>query len=135
MSKLLMLILCTLILLSGCQQKQKIFSHTYQKGISYDDILSIKLINSNQIIQQAFENSNFKLSDKSKFTIKVQYSKYQKICNNPLATAEDKSYIGFIKFTLLKNSKKVYMCQIDFKKDIDINMVNRFIDFMISELK
>lgn len=134
MKKLILIIFLTMFFLNGCQEKKDIFSQTLTE-IKYKDIKSIKLINTNKIIQKAFEKSSFKLNNKSKFTIEVQYLKFAKACNNPNATAEQKSYIGYMRFTLFEDEKKAYMCQVDFKKDIDVVFVKEIIEFMIDEIK
>jgi hypothetical protein len=126
--RLTIVTICLLLFFQGCETKKKIFSHTYQKLDT--KISTINLINDNPIIQKAFQNSDFKLDKNANFTIKADYSLYPKQCNNPLATAEDKSYIGFMRFTLSQYDKKVYMCQIDFKSEPDVGLVKYLINYL-----
>jgi hypothetical protein len=126
------------LLLTGCEQKH--FSHVYDKKEIGATIHAISITNqdtnNSKLYQTTLKKQGFKLKNKSHYSLQTQSRLYPKKCNNPLATAEQKNYIGFVQLTLLKDDKKLYMCQSDFKKVTDIeDIIKGLVQIMIKEMK
>ena len=121
----------------GCEQKH--FSHVYDKKELGIELQTISLINqdtnNSKLYKTILENQGFKLNKEAPYKLQTQSKRYPKKCNNPLATAEQKSYIGFVQLTLFKDNKKIYMCQSDFRKTTEIeNLIKGLVQIMIKEL-
>ena len=136
MLKILFLIL--VLLFTGCEQKH--FSHVYDKTEIGAKISSISLKyeedKNKNLYKTKLKEHGFKLTTNSPYTIKIESRLYPKKCNNPLATSEQKSYIGFVKLTLFKAQKRIYLCQSDFREKDEIQETfEDLIDIMIDEMK
>jgi hypothetical protein len=127
-----------MLFMLGCEQKH--FSHVYDKkeigaNIHLISITSLDTNNSKIYITK-LKDEGFKLDEKSHYKLQTDSKLYPKRCNNPLATAEQKSYIGFVQLTLFKDGKKIYMCQSDFRKIQEIeNIIEGLIKIMKKEMK
>ena len=138
MLKNLFLSLFIAYIFTGCEQKH--FSHVYDKKEIGATIKTISLttqdINNSKLYKIGLEKDGFQLQKNTPYKLQTQSRLYPKRCNNPLATAEQKNYIGFVQLTLLKKQKRIYMCQSDFreKKEID-GIAIGLIDIMIKEMK
>ena len=125
------------LLLLGCEQKH--FSHVYDKQEIGSNIKTISIIsqdtNNSTLYKTALEEKGFHLKKHSDYQLKTDSKHYPKKCNNPLATAEQKSYIGFVQLTLYKENKKIYMCQSDFRKTREIeDIIKGLVQIMIKEM-
>jgi hypothetical protein len=121
----------------GCEQKH--FSRVFDKKSIGSKISSLNLIHENDKIKslsvKVLKNYGFKIDSNSSYTLKTDYSIYPKTCNNPLATAEQKSYIGFVKFTLFKGKNRLYLCQSDFRKTSQIQeKLEGLVKIMVDEM-
>ncbi len=118
-------VLFTLLFFTGCEQKH--FSHVYDKNEIGSTIESISIINqdinNSKFYKTALQDEGFKLKEKSPYKLQTQSRLYHKRCNNPLATTEQKSYIGFVQLTLFKGDKRIYMCQSDFREVSEIKSI------------
>jgi len=137
MLKNLFLSLFIAYIFTGCEQKH--FSHVYDKKEIGKHINSLSLtskdINNSNFYKTKLQQNGFKLTSKSSYKLQTDSQLYPKKCNNPLATAEQKSYIGFVQLTLFKDNKKIYMCQSDFRKTDEIeDKIEGLIQIMTKEM-
>jgi len=138
MLKNILSILFATLLLTGC--KQKTFSKIYNHEAIGSKISTVILIHKNREIKKLSEfilkNHNFSLKEKSRYTLQTNFSLYPKKCNNPLATDEQKNYIGFVQLTLFKDQKRIYLCQSDFREKSEISdTFENLIETMVDEME
>ena len=93
---------------------------------NYDDVRKM-------VYPQFYEQT---LSDRDiAYSIKVDYMEYKKACNNPMTSAYDASYDGFIRLTLLKETSRVYMCQKDFRGVLSVSILEDMLTLMRDDLE
>ncbi|MCH9813720.1 MAG: hypothetical protein K0U47_07225 [Epsilonproteobacteria bacterium] len=135
--KLISLLIISLFI-TGCEQYNT-FSHVYQKKLLGTKISQIQLKAFDPKIDNfckiALAKAQFKITTTSDYILIPQYANYPKKCNNPLATANQKSYRGFVKLTLEKEGKKIYTCQLDFKQELSQKHLNYLLELLIDEMQ
>lgn len=116
----------------------KIVTQMY-KEIKIGQVDSIKLLSSYPDIQERVEDAlrakNLKLNNDSHYAIKVDYMNYEKICNNPMTSAYDATYTGFIRLTFLKNNQRIYMCQKEFRGELSVGGLEKLLTLMRDDLE
>jgi hypothetical protein len=126
-----------MILFFGCEDKT--FSRIYDKKAIGEKITYIAVSESNLTIKnmaiEALLNEGFSVKVGSAYVLEVEGSHYPKKCNNPNTSTYDATYDGYIKLTLLKNMKPLYMCQQDYHGVVNTNIIEHLIKKMQEELK
>jgi hypothetical protein len=128
-------LLITLLLL-GCEDKT--FTRIYQKEQVGKTIPAISISENNQTLKSMAEKvikEYFTLQVGAPYVLEIEGSSYPKKCNNPNTTAYDATYDGFIKLILLKNMKRLYMCQKDYHGELNPNIIHNLIKQMRRDLK
>jgi hypothetical protein len=126
-----------MIILLGCEDKT--FTHVYDKQVVGKKISSIAVSESNISIKnmaiKALKSQGFDVKVGSIYVIEIEGSRYPKKCNNPNTSTYDATYDGFIKLTLLKQMKPLYMCQQDYHGRLNTNIIADLVEKMKEELK
>ena len=128
------LVLIALLFL-GCEDKT--FTRIYQTEYVGKPIPALSISENNQTIKTMAEKviqKYFTLQVGAAYVLEIESSSYPKKCNNPNATAYDATYDGYIKLTLLKNMKRLYMCQKDYHGDLNPSIINDLITQMREDL-
>jgi len=126
-----------LMIFTACNNDKtvtKFYQKIEIKKIDSIDLISIYPDIKDKILQ-ALENKNLKLKADSIYSIKVDYLNYEKVCNNPMTSAYDATFDGFIRLTLLKNDKRIYMCQKEFRGELVASDVEKLLSLMRSDLE
>jgi len=130
-------ILFVSIFFIACQDRT--YTQRYNGKIKHINLSSIKLecpyLDIQGVVKEAFKNQKVTINKDSLYRIKVDYLNYTKQCNNPMTSSYDATYDGFIRLTLFKDRKKIYMCQKDYHGDLDVNVVEELLDLMKDELE
>ncbi len=130
-----LLLLIVLLFFIGCEDKT--FTRIYQKEQVGKAIPALSISENNQTIKTMAEKviqQYFILQVGAAYVLEIESSSYPKKCNNPNATAYDATYDGFVKLTLLKNMKRLYMCQKDYHGDLNPSIINALIKQMKRDL-
>jgi len=133
-------LICNLFLISivftACDDKM--VTKEYIKNLKHLKIDSISLESPYKNIQKkiilALKNENLKINENSIYIIKVDYTDYKKICNNPMTSAYDATFDGFIRLTLFKKGTRIYMCQKEFRGKLDVDDFEKLLSQMKNEL-
>jgi hypothetical protein len=124
------------LLFLACEDKT--FTRIYQKEQIGKTIPSISISENNQTIktmaEKILKNEHFTLQAGAAYVLELEGSTYPKKCNNPNATTYDATYDGYIKLTLLKNMKRLYMCQKDYHGDLNPSIISDLITQMKKDL-
>lgn len=130
------LLLCILIF-TGCQDKT--YSRIYKKEEIGAKISTLSISDINQttksIAISALKNSNFKVATGSPYVLEIDGATYPKKCNNPNTSTYEATYDGYIKLTLLKNMKRVYMCQKDYHGTLNEEVIEALVEKMKDDLE
>ena len=130
-------LLVLLLFLTACDDK--IVSKYYLKIQSHLSIDSIQLESIYPEIQnklnQAIKNEKLTINESAKYSIKVDYLNYKKACNNPMTSAYDATFSGFIRLTLLEDSKRIYMCQKEFRGELNVSDFEKLLILMRDDLE
>jgi len=134
--KLFTTIFLTILLFSGCDDK--VVTQFYIKQDKGIELKTINLISrypdiKNQIVT-ALKDENIKIESNSSYSIKVDYTDYKKVCNNPMTSAYDRTFSGFIRLTLLKNGDRIYMCQKEFRGELSADDFKRLFSLMKDDI-
>jgi hypothetical protein len=109
-------LLLFILIFSGCEDKT--FSQIYDKNEVGKKITNISLSETNQtiraVISTALEKSDFHIVSGSPYVLEFDTRVYSHKCNNPNSSAYDRTYDGFVQLKLLKNFKRIYICQKDY---------------------
>lgn len=126
-----------LLFLSACDNKT--FSKIYQQTPDALEIKSVELIciypTVQNFVKKALSNEKIHLNTDSIYTLKIDYMDYKKACNNPMTSTYDATYDGFIRLTLLKESKRIYMCQKDFRGELSVSIIEDLLTLMRDDLE
>ena len=138
MLKIVKYLFLSIVLLTGCEQKH--FSHIYENSLQGSKLRDLRVEfkdkEISKFLKKSLKDHNIKIDPKSHYKLISEYRLYGHRCNNPLATQEQKSYIGFVQIILYKDKKEIYMCESDFRdKDEIEDIVDGLIDIMIDEMK
>lgn len=68
------------------------------------------------------------------YTLEVESKAYAKHCNNPMTSAYDATYDGYVRLRFLENMKLLYMCQKDYHDDLTPEILESLIDKMVDDL-
>ena len=105
-----------ILIFSGCEDKT--FSQIYDKNEVGKKITNISLSETNstlrKMISTAIKNRNLHLVSGSSYVLEFDTRVYSHKCNNPNSSAYDRTYDGFVQLRLLKNFKRIYICQKDY---------------------
>ena len=116
----------------------KTVTQIYQK-VEIPKIESVKLLSIypsvQEKLQQVLKSENLKLNSDSIYAIKVDYMDYEKVCNNPMTSAYDATFDGFIRLTFLKNDKRIYMCQKEFRGKLGVSDLEKLLTLMRDDLE
>jgi len=130
-------LLFVLLLFTACNN-DKTVTQTYQK-IEIPKIESIQLLSTYPEIREkvntALKRENLKINKDSIYSIKVDYMDYKKICNNPMTSAYDATFDGFIRLTFKKDSKRIYMCQKEFRGELSVSGLEKLLTLMRDDLE
>jgi len=122
-------------LLLGCEDKT--FTRIYQKEQVGKAIPALSVSENNQTIKTMAEKviqEYFTLQVGAAYVLEIEGSSYPKKCNNPNATAYDATYDGYMRLTLLKNMKRLYMCQKDYHGDVTPDIIHDLLQQMKKDL-
>ncbi len=129
--------LALILLLSACDDKT--FSKIYPNTPESVDVKTVTLLciypDVSKIVQEALKESNFNLQTTSEYSIKVDYMNYKKACNNPMTSAYDATYDGFIRLTLLKENRRIYYCQKDYRGELSVSTIENLLTLMRDDLE
>jgi hypothetical protein len=129
--------LITFLIFLGCEDK--ITSQLYDKSEVRKNISSISLSETNttlrEIISKAAKKSNFHLVSGSPYVLEFDTRVYSHKCNNPNSSAYNRTYDGFVQLRLLKNFKKIYICQKDYHGEFSYEVVKDLLDRMKRDLE
>lgn len=135
--KLFSILFLIIIFFNACDDK--VVTKSYIKDEINLNIESIELFcvypNIKDKVILAIKNSDIKIKKDSNYTIKVDYTDYKKACNNPMTSAYDRTFDGFIRLTLLKNNTRIYMCQKEFRGELSVSDFEKLLTLMRDELE
>jgi len=135
--KLFFSLFAILFFLSACGD-DKTVTQTYKK-VDIAKVDSIKLLSIypdiQEKIEQAIANENLTIKQDSPYAIKLDYMNYKKICNNPMTSAYDATFDGFIRLTFLKDDKRIYMCQKEFRGELSVSGLEKLLTLMRDDLE
>ncbi len=130
-------LLIFLLFFTACQDKT--YSHIYKQSEIGANISTISLSETNQtikaIITSALKNTHFIVAIGSPYALEIDGATYPKKCNNPNTSTYDATYDGYVKLTLLKNMKLIYMCQKDYHGTLDESAFATLLEKMQEDLK
>lgn len=130
-------LLLFILIFTACQDRT--YTRIYQKDAVDMNISTMSLSESNQTIKTnvtlALEKSGFKVISGSPYALEIEGTRYSHKCNNPNTSTYDATYDGFIKLTLLKNMKRIYMCQKDYHGKLDEHIMIELLTKMKQDLK
>ncbi len=136
MIKILLLLTVTL-LFTACQDKT--YSRIYKKDALDGGIPTLTLSESNQTIKtmltSALKKRGFRVASGSPYALEIEGTRYSHKCNNPNTATYDATYDGFIKLTLSKHMKRIYMCQKDYHGALDETIMIELLERMQSDLR
>ena len=129
-------ILLFVLIFAGCQDKT--YSRIYKKEEVGAKIPTLSISDINQTIKtiaiKAIKNANFKVESGTPYVLEIDGATYPKKCNNPNTSTYEATYDGYIKLTLLKNMKRIYMCQKDYHGTLTEKVVEDLLDKMKDDL-
>ncbi len=135
--KYLLSSLTILLFLTSCEDKT--FTRVY--GV-VETPLVINSVNLSSIypdvksmVEISLKREDLPIKKDASYTIKVDFMNYKKACNNPMTSAYDATYSGFIRLTLLKDSKRIYMCQKEFRGELSIGVIDDLLALMRDDLE
>ncbi len=130
-------LLLFIIIFTGCQDK--IYSRIYKSDEVGANIPSLSISEINQTIKSiaivAIKNADFKVVTGSSYVLEIDGATYPKKCNNPNTSTYEATYDGYIKLTLLKNMKRVYMCQKDYHGTLNEGVMQDLLEKMKDDLE
>ena len=126
-----------IVLLLGCEDKT--FTRIYDQKIIGEKIETIAISESNQSIKTmaitALKEEGFHVQAGASYVIEVEGSSYPKKCNNPNTSTYEATYDGYVKLTLLKHMRRLYMCQQDYHGEVNSAIIKRLLKKMKEELQ
>ena len=129
-------LLLFILIFSGCEDK--IVSQIYDKNVVGKNITNISLSETNttlrEMISMALKNSNFHLVSGSPYVLEFDTRVYSHKCNNPNSSAYDRTYDGFVQLRLLKNFKRIYICQKDYHGEFSQEVIEELLERMKRDL-
>jgi len=130
-------LLLFILLFTGCQDK--IYSRIYKQDEVGANIPTLSISETNQTIRaiaiSAIQDAHFKVATGSPYVLDIDGATYPKKCNNPNTSTYEATYDGYIKLTLLKNMKRVYMCQKDYHGILNEEVIEDLIEKMQDDLE
>jgi len=130
-------LLLLMLIFGGCEDKSytKIYN-TKMIGLSTP---TLSLSETNQSIKNMLAavlvKEGFHIDSASLYTIEVDADTYHHKCNNPNTATYDATYDGFVKLTLLKGMKRLYMCQKDYHGELNSKVFATLFSHMKKEFK
>ncbi len=130
-------ILLFVLFFTACQDKT--YSRIYKQSEVGTTILALSISETNQtikaIVLKALKHTDFKVVSGSPYALEIDGATYPKKCNNPTTSTYDATYDGYIKLTLLKNMKRIYICQKDYHGRLDEGAISALLEKMQEDLK
>ena len=130
-------VLLFILLLSGCEDKS--FTKIYNTKMIGLSTPTLSLSETNQTIKTMLSDiliqEGFRIDSSSLYTIEVDSNTYSHKCNNPNTSTYDATYDGFVKLTLLKGMKPLYMCQKDYHGKLDREIFKQLFSHIKKEFK
>jgi len=130
-------LLLIILIFTGCEDK--VFSQLYDKQIVGENITDISLSETNstlrKLISTALKNKKFHLVTGSPYVLEFDTRVYSHKCNNPNSSAYDRTYDGFVQLRLLKNFKRIYICQKDYHGEFSKEIIEELLEKMKRDLE
>ena len=136
MKKIVIISILLILSFVGCEERP--YTKIYNKDEIGKSLKVVSLTSKNKnftiLIENELKNYDISIDNKSPFNIEFIYAYYKKRCNNPLASSRAKSYNGFVRFSLFKDKKRVYICQKDFNGEIDKDLIEELLEVMMDDM-
>lgn len=137
LTKFFLFVLTVLVFLGGCQKKQ-ILSRVYDESEIGAKIVSVSVLaydqNVSNNVATSLKKEKMPVKKDSVYTIECNFSYYGKKCNNPLMKSYETDFDGFIRFSLLKENRRIYMCQKDFKGEAKQYMFDELMEELFDDM-
>ena len=125
-----------ILFLTGCRDHT--FTRIYQQdAVSHIDAIAISVVSQKRYeLDSVFLKSlDIRIDKDADYMLEIDSSAYAKHCNNPLTPVHDALYDGYVKLTLRKGLKRVYVIQRDFKGLFDKQMIESLVDVMKDDME
>ena len=126
-----------MLIFTACQDKT--YSRIYISDEIGASLSTLSVSETNQTIKSivisALKNTDYKVATGSPYVLEIDGATYPKKCNNPNTSTYEATYNGYIKLTLLKNMKRVYMCQKDYHGTLNEEIIEDLLEKMQNDLE